>query len=236
MSNPVHQTFYAEFTDDPSSWPSNRPSFDVQKFNQELERRTGCIGTVPRFRLRWAGELDEYILEEGYRTKGYQWMENGEMRFVSALNGDFETPDGAIISPVFEDVKVFTPRWVIEEYDGEFLYKKAWFIELVEKIKEEYGRIDLLSHYRQPSERDIQMCEQLAYLRKTLTPADIAKGIAELNEIKVKEKAERKAEMIDDMAEDVAKALSDPAPNTIYSIPSVTGPERVRQIIQDGKL
>lgn len=237
-ANAIHQTFYAEFkAGNPSSWSSPRPAFDVEKFNRELERRAGVVGSVPRFRLRWAGEHDEYVIDDGYMLTGYTYMVDGKEVFVSATQTDFEFPDGAMIAPFFETHKIFTPRWVIEEYQG-FLYEKAWFVELVETMGEEYGRVDVLSHYRQPAERDIQMAEHLTHLRETLTDADIRDGIEKMNAMDVKEKAERKAEMVDEIAEDFAKAITDDIGKPVHFDygRNFDARKRVNQILQEGKI
>lgn len=238
MTNKVHQTFYAEFTDDPKTWASPRPAFDADKFNKELERRAGTIGSVPRFRLRWAGNLDEYLLENCFVHTGYTYIVDGKEVFVLATQLDFEFPDGAVVAPFHETHKIFTPRWVIEEYKEPF-YEKAWMVELVEKTGEEYGRVDLLSHYREPSERDIQMAEHLNHLRETLNDDDIRNGIERMNALEAKEKQERRAEMIDEIAEDVCEALTDgilAKPIHFDINPNFNANERVRQIIQDGKI
>lgn len=235
----VHQTFYAEFTDDPKTWASPRPAFDVDKFNRELERRAGMIGSVPRFRLRWAGDTDDYILENCYKQTGYTYLMDGKECFVPITNLDFEFPENAVIAPFFETHKIFTPRWVIEEYRNPF-YEKAWFVELVEKTGEEYGRVDVMSHYREPSERDIQMAEHLNYLRNTLNEDDIRNGIERMNALEAKEKEMLRADMIDDMAEGVCEALTDGIPvdpiHFDYGKANFNIRERANQIIQDGKI
>lgn len=213
--NTITQTFYAEFTNDPKTWASPRPAFDVEGFNRELERVCGRIGSVPRMRLRWAGELDEYVIEEGYKVTGYSWVESGEQRFVSCLNADFEFPDNAMITPVFENVKVFTPRWVIEEFDDGW-YRKAWFIETLEKIGEENGRIDVLSRYRQPATIDLNMAQHLSYQREHLNADDIRNGLAREAAKAAADKKRRHDEFVDYVAEETAKALTDGLPNPVH--------------------
>lgn len=211
-NNHVHVTYYAEHTDSPSSWASPRPCFDVEKFNKELEKRCGCIGSVPRFRLRWAGEIDEYIIEDYDILIGYAYREDGVEKFVSCTDKDTEIPSDAITIPISENCKVFTPRFVIEEY-REPWYHKAWFVEEVEKTGFESGRHDVLSHYREPSETDIQMCEHLARLRRTLTDEEIAAGMEALQAQEAAEAALRREEFVDDLTEETVRALTDGIPN-----------------------
>lgn len=233
----VHQTFYAEFTADPSSWASPRPGFDADKFNRELERRAGMIGSVPRFRLRWAGDTDDYILEDCYKLTGYTYIVDGVEAFVPMTQTDFEFPDGCTVAPFFETHKIFTPRWVIEEYNG-LLYEKSWFVELLEEIGGEYGRIDLRSHYREPSERDIQMAEQLNYLRHTLNDDDIRNGIARMNAMEARKKANDKEEMAEEIGEIVDKAFKDGVPSPVhFDIKRSFDPKkRIAEILKEGKI
>lgn len=219
MRNEVTNTLYAEHTDDPKSWASPRPAFDLAKFNTELERRTGCLGSVPRFRCRWAPDDDAYLLEEFEELVGYIYREDGEDKFVSCKDTEFELPDGAVWAPSVENTKVWIPRFVVEEYrpmeltgDRTF-YHKAWMVERVEETGRDYGRIDLLSHYREPSEVDIQMAEQLNYLRQHLTDEEIAAGVAALDTQEANDRLNRQEELISDMAEETAKALTDGLPN-----------------------
>jgi hypothetical protein len=211
MKNDVHVTYYAEHTNDPKTWASPRPDFDLAKFNAELEKRAGSIGSVPRFRVRWAGEHDEYILEDYDEIVGYAIFHNGVESYLSAKDGEAEIPEGALVTPRYENFKVFTPRFVIEEYREPF-YHKAWFVENVEKIAEQNGRFDILSRFRRPAEIDLQMAEQLAYLRRNLTDAEIAAGISKMQAEEVALKAEQRAEFVDEMAEETAKALTDGIP------------------------
>jgi hypothetical protein len=118
-SNDTHEILYAEHTEERSSWRSPRPDFDAAKFNRELERRGGCIGSVPRYRLRWGGDVEECVIEEYADHTGYVFLENGEQKFVSVNDKDFEFPDNAVISPHYEYEKVYIPRWIVEKYTGE---------------------------------------------------------------------------------------------------------------------
>jgi hypothetical protein len=212
MRNEVTSTLYAEHTDDPKSWASPRPGFDLAKFNTELERRGGCIGSVPRFRCRWAPDDDLYLLEEYDELIGYNYRDNGEDKFVSCKDGDFELPDGAIWAPCVESRKVWIPRFVIEEYKEPF-YHKAWMIETIKEVSRAYGRIDLESSYREPSTVDLEMAAHLAYLRQSLTDEEIAAGVAALDHQEANDRLNRQEELISDMAEQTAKALTDGLPN-----------------------
>lgn len=214
MKNQVHVIYYAEHTDDPKSWASPQPSFDLERFNKELERRGGTVGSVPRFRCKWAGNLDEYMLEEYDELKGYIYIVDGKEHFVSNTDLNFEFPDGATIAPHFEVCKVFTPRFVIEEYkQGMPYYEKAWACETRQIKDMEYGRIDVISHYREPSELDLQMAEHLSYLRDHLSDAEIAAGLAGIEVREQQEAAIKKEEFVDELAEETAKALTDGIPN-----------------------
>lgn len=210
----VTNTFYKEHTDDPRSWLSPRPAFDVEKFQKELERRGGTIGSIPRFRLRWAGECDEYIIEEYDTLEGYFYRdEKGIEHHVSASDTEFEFPEGAIPAPNFESHKVFIPRWVIEEYHGPF-YAKFWTVQELEQTGYESGRVDIMSYYRAPSEVDLKMIEQYAYLQDHLNADDIRNGIEVQKALQDKQRYEERAEMIDEITEETAKALTDGIPNS----------------------
>jgi hypothetical protein len=213
MQRSVHVTTYPEYTTDHKTWKSPRPAFDVERFNKELEKRAGCIGTIPRFRLRWAGEHAEYIVDEGLVHTGFSYIVDGKENFVPLTEPDFEFPDDALlINPFYEDFKVFTPRWVIEEYQPEALaYWKAWFVEEIsqEVAEGEGGRIDVVSYYRQPAEIDLQMAERLNYLRNSLNQDDIANGLAELKKLSDRAQARKKDEFVNEIAEETARAFTD---------------------------
>lgn len=213
--NTVKNVMYAEHTDDPKTWASPMPDFDLAGFNKELERRCGTIGSLPRFRCVWAGHHEEYLLEEFDVHTGWVYKDSeGREQFVSANDGDFEFPDKCFPAPAFDTQKYFIPRWAIEEFDGtEPFYRKLFVIEKAVKIGEQSGRIDVLSHYRPPAEDVIQALEHLAYLRQTLTPADIAAGLARLDHAEALATAERQREFENEIAEETAKALTDGLPN-----------------------
>ncbi len=212
MPNTINVTYYAEHTDDPKSWASPKPDFDLDKFNRKLERRGGSVGSVPRFRCRWAGDKDEYILEVYDDLTGYTYLKDGKEQFVPCTDLDFEFPDGALVTPYFETNKVFIPRFVVEEYTEPF-YHKAWMVENVESIGEQSGRIDVRSHYREPSEIDLKMAEHLSYLRTHLTPKQIADGIAAQNAREQAGKDTKNLEFIEQCAEDFVEAITDGIPN-----------------------
>lgn len=206
----VRQTFYTEYTDDHKTWGSPRPAFNVTKFNDDLERQAGCIGSIPRFRLRWAGELDDYIIERGLMLTGYVYFKDGIETFVPVTDINFEFPDDAIPAPYFEDVKVFTPRWVIEEYqEGLLRYEKAWFCETLRQEIEESGLIDLYSTYRAPAQIDIDMAVRLAYLRRTLNEDDIRNGLDEIAKLAAKASADNEQQLKDEISEVVQQGLTD---------------------------
>lgn len=214
--NKVTVTHYSEHTDDPKSWASPKPDFDLERFNRDLERRAGSIGSVPRFRCVWGAEeiktSGRYMIEDFRTLEGYTYIENGVEKRVSAKDLDFEFPDGALVTPYFETSRVFMPRFVVEEYREPF-YEKAWAIETIQVTGEEYGRVDIISHYREPSEIDMQMAEHLTYLRQHLTDDQIRDGLDALNRLEESRKANERAEMIDEIAEETAKALTDGLPN-----------------------
>jgi len=209
--NELTNTAYVEFeTDDRTKWRSPRPAFDVRHFNRQLKHKTGTINDVPRFRLRWAGECDEYIIEEYDTILGYSYRDDKGIERIELTPEAVPTDKVAV--PVYEYTKVRVPRWVIEEFrDG--IYQKAWFIEEVEILQKEYGRVDLLSHYREPSERDLEMARHLAFLRQHLSDADIAAGLEMLRERDNKERQAVKAEIRDEMIHDAQKVLIDGSPN-----------------------
>lgn len=219
--NEITVTYYAEHTDDPKSWGSPHPSFDVAKFNRELERRGGLIGSVPRFRLRWAGDLPEYLLESYDTLEGYIYRIDGKEHFVSVNDTEFEFPDGTVPAPHFETHNVYTPRWVIEEYREPF-YQKLWFVERLERLGYESGRVDVRSHYREPSEMDCRMIEQYVRVSATLTADDIRAGLERQKELEAREDLRRREEFIDDFAEETAKALTDGIPNSEKFYPTQT--------------
>jgi hypothetical protein len=213
----IHITSYAEFRDDdPSTWKSPRPSFDVNKFNAELERRGGVVGhSLPRFRLKWAGEDDEYILETFLLHTGYTYIVDGAEHFVSRADEEFELPDGVVWAPRHEHTSIFTPRWVIEEWDpDQARYVKSWFIQTItqEVQKDKGGRIDVLSRYREPAEIDLQMAEHLSHLRLNLNQDDINAGLTELAKLKARAEEAEKEEFVDEIAHETVKALTDGIP------------------------
>jgi hypothetical protein len=213
MPNAITVTEYAEHTDDPKSWKAERPSFDVKRFNAELEKRTGCIGSVPRFRCVWGPDSPAYYLDSHDELKGYNYRENGVDKFVSCKDVDFEFPDNAVITPAFESIDIFIPRWGIEEYrDGQ--YVRLYTVEDVEFVGDgEGGRVDLLSRYREPSEFDIQRCQGYASILDKLTPADMeARKVAEARQ-KAKSKADKREALVTDIQEETVKALTDGLPN-----------------------
>ncbi len=211
--NEISVTYYAEHTDDPKSWASPRPSFDLEKFNKELVKRTGMVGTIPRYRCRWAGELEQYLLEEYQTLEGYHYRENGIDKFVSVKEVDFEFPDGSIPSPHFETHLVFVPRFVLEEYDGHLGYNKLWFVERLKKSASEFGRVDMVSTYREPAEIDIRMVEELRYQRDHLNADDIRNGLARQKELEERRVAHEENEFKAEIASEVEKALVDGLPN-----------------------
>lgn len=217
----VTVTFYAEHKDNrPETWSSPRPAFNVSRFQAELDRRGGMIGSIPRFRLRWAGECDEYILDEYSELKGYSYVENGEDKFVSCLDGDFELPDGAVAVPVTEDHKVFTPRWVIEEYREPF-YQKWWTIHEIEQVGYQSGRVDLMSHYRQPSEVDLETVEAYVAAKATLNADDMRNGLAIQDAMAKREEDAKREEFVAETAEQFNKAMKDGLPNpTVFGMSS----------------
>jgi hypothetical protein len=208
----VTVTTYAEHTDDPKSWASPRPSFDVEKFQKELTRRGGSMGSVPRFRLRWAGEADEYILEEFDVLTGYIYVEGGAEKFVSTSQGDFELPDGAVWSPKYEHTNIFLPRWVIEEFDGLF-YQKFWVVQQLEQTGYQSGRVDLLSHYRAPAEADLKVIEGYVHKLDNLTFDEVRNSFERDAKQKEKDAKARKDELVDDFAEGFAQLATDGVKN-----------------------
>lgn len=207
--NKIRVKFYAEHRENNiPSWRSPQPDFNLARFQAELVRRTGRIGSVDRYRVRWAGDKEEYLLEDFDVQTGWIIYENGQETFVSMDDGDYKIPDKALTAPFYENCKVFTPRFVIEEYKEPF-YQKAWFIESLEEIKEENGKIDVLSYYREPSETDLQMAEHLRHLQDTLTTEEIETGVQRLKAAAEKEKQNYKEEFIDECAEDFVAAITD---------------------------
>jgi hypothetical protein len=212
MQRTVHVTTYAEFTDDLRSWKSPRPDFDVARFNKELEKRAGTIGSVPRFRLRWAGECAEYIIEEGLVLTGFMYLKDGIETFVPLSDKDFEFPDKSIPAPFYEDLKVFTPRWVIEQYiPDRVAYEKAWFVQEVSQTvaEGEGGRVDVMSYYREPAEIDIQMATQVTYLNTTLRQSDITDGLNKLKQLQERAEFRKKEEFVDEIAQETVRAFTD---------------------------
>ena len=224
-TNEVTVTYYAEHTDDPRTWTSPHPSFDVAKFNRELERRGGLVGSVPRFRLRWAGGQEEYLIESYDTLEGYLYRDaDGKEHMVSCNDTEFEFPDGSIPVPQFETHNVFIPRWVIEEYREPF-YQKLWFVEKLERFGYESGRVDVRSYYREPAEMDLRMVEQYVRALNTLTADDIRNGVERQKELELRDAARQKEEFIDDFAEDTAKYLTDGVPNSEKFYPATTAPK-----------
>lgn len=214
MPNAITVTEYHEHTDDPTSWKAeSRPSFDLKKFNEQLEKRAGCIGSVPRFRCVWGPESPAYYLDSHDVFTGYQYVDNGETRFVSNTDLDFEFPDGAIVTPVWDTIDIFIPRWGIEEYqDGQ--YVRLYVVEDVELAGEgDGGRIDLLSRYREPSEFDINRVQGYASILDKLTPADMeARKVAEAR-AKAQAKQDKREALVSEIQEETVKALTDGLPN-----------------------
>lgn len=211
-TNHITVTHYAEHTDDPGSWGSPRPGFDLAAFDRELGRRGGSVRTVPRFRCVWGGDADAYLIDEHAELKGYEYRANGETRFVPCSRLDFEFPDGAVVTPVFDEIKIFTPRFIVEEF-REGWYRKLWAVEEVEIVSEAYGRVDLLSHYREPAEIDLQMAEGYARAADSLTPADFEAMRIASARAKAKAAADRKAALAAEIAEETVRALTDGLPH-----------------------
>jgi hypothetical protein len=211
MGNPVHVTYYAEHKeDDLSSWASPRPRFDMEKFQAELTRRCGQGHGVSlsKFRIRWAGEHQEYLLDEYDAHIGWQWTENGEQKYASCAEKDTAIPDGVLVAPVYDRKASYVPRFVIEEWrDG--WYHKAWFVEVEKFIGEENGRIDVMSHYREPSELDLKRAEHLNYLRQHLTDEEIGEGLAQLETQRLAAQNTEKAERAEQYDEDFARLMMD---------------------------
>jgi hypothetical protein len=140
----------------------------------------------------------------------------GKKRFVSRLAGDFELPDGAIATPRMKSHKVYIPRFIVEEYKvtgpHPGLYHKCWEVAEVKVEREHAGRVDLASHYREPAEVDVQMCAHLARLRDTLTEEEIRKAVEQQKASQAAEKARLREEMVDEIAHETAKALTDGIP------------------------
>lgn len=199
MQNDTNITYYAEHTDSPDTWSSPRPAFDVEKFNRKLEQTGGLVGSVPRFRLRWAGEIDEYALEEWQNHIGYLYRENGVEKYVSKDDVDFEFPEGAIWAPRFETIKNYIPRWVVEEYTEPF-YTKCWYVEELRRLESKAGRVEWLSSYREPGARDLEWAAGKRYKDETLTTTDIAAGLereaAYAAKLKTDESAAIRTEMV----------------------------------------
>jgi hypothetical protein len=213
MSNEVHVTYYAEHTDSPDTWSSPSPSFDIERFQRDITRRTGTIDGKTRFRIRWAGDKEEFMLEDYDIQTGWIIYENGQERHVSMKHGDAAIPTTAIVAPFYENFKVFTPRFVIEELLADGLYHKCWFVETVKELGGENGRVDVLSSYREPSEMDLKMLEHLRYLRDSLSKEDIEKGVLAQKMREAAAKQNARDEMVDEMAEDFCRAITDGIPD-----------------------
>lgn len=218
-NNDTHVILYAEHTEDPASWRSPRPDFDAEQFSRELERRGGMFGSVPRFRLRWGGDLDECCIEEFAELTGYDYLEDGIHKFVSCNNVEFEFPDGCVPAPHYEYTKVYIPRWLIERYDGELKYELAWTVERLEKVSEKAGNIELISHYREPAEVDLEIASGVRSLSETLTPEDISAGLARKAAATAKELAEKKEEIKQDNNHWADKYARDGVKSPVFSIP-----------------
>lgn len=218
LNNETSETIYAEHTEDPRSWSSPRPSFDVEKFNREIELRGGLIGSVPHFRVKWAPDDDAYLLDENAFLVGYTFIEDGKERFVSCAQRDFEFPDEAVVLPRYEYQKCFIPRWVIEQFvDGS--YTAAWYIEEIELVSQQAGHKILMSRYCEPSEVDLQIAAGTRYMGATLTAEDITKGLATRNARRIKDYTDKKEEIRQDNHHWANKYAKDGVPSPVFSIP-----------------
>lgn len=216
----THETIYAEFTEDPASWSCERPSFDADAFNLELERAGGYIGSVPRFRLRWCGKVDDYCIEEFPILTGYTYREDGLEKFVSCTELTFEFPKGSVPAPRFELTKVYIPRWVIEEYQEPF-YSGVRYIEWLELVEEKAGHVTWLSRYREPLQKDLDIIKGALQLGANLTQADIQAGILKESEQRSKIDTNARIELKEETKYQATKMLYDGVPEPkMISLPS----------------
>lgn len=214
MSTAVRVITYAEYdTDDPRRWRSPQPEFDLDKFNRELERRGGTIEGRPRFRCVWAGNREEYLIQEYQELTGYVYRQDGKEHFVSCKDVDFEFPDDVVPAPHFETHKVFIPRYAIEELKrGNFLYEKAWTVDFTEEISAEFGKIEVKSVYREPAEIDLERAEKLAFLRDHLTDEQIAAGIKQRAAVSAIRRAQQRQELKQTIEDDAERGFRDGIP------------------------
>lgn len=229
MNNQVHVREYAEFTDDPRTWNSPEPAFDLEKFNKRLAEVGGRSGSRPRYRCRWAGKLPEYLIEDFDEQTGWTWREDGVDKFASVKDGEAVVPRDAIVAPFYENFKVFTPRYVIEELRSDGIYQFLCWIETVEKVSEEFGRVNLLSRYREPSQIDLDLVKAHRYQRDHLSAGDIQKGLDAQKMRTEKEKLSRREEFVDQCAEDFVEAITDGIPNAKEIDEKVYSPDYIRE-------
>lgn len=209
--NTVPVTVYAEFTEDPSTWRPSRPAFDVDKFNQTLLRKFGRIGDQPRFRLLWGPDSEIYQIEEFYSIRGWQYTDpDGTVRILT--DPQEEIPDtNAILMPVTETIKVFIPRFIIEEFNG-IAYQTIWTIQRVEERKEteESGKFELVSYYREPGDVDIEILAKYVSVKDSWTEAD-TRAITEKHlEAEQRRRNQALDEIAVEYAEEAASFLSKP--------------------------
>lgn len=209
MGQNVAQTFYEEFTDDPRTYRVGRPCFDLEDFQKKLSTAGGSAFGKDRLRIRWGGDCEEYILEVFETQTGWVYREDGQEKFVDIKNTSFEFPDGAMVGAFFETLTVYVPRFVVEELAADGNYYRAWWVETTSETLTESGRVDIVSRYREPSNRDLLMAAHLKFLRENLTKFDIEKGLAARKELEERRRALSREELVDEMAEEFTQALTD---------------------------
>lgn len=220
--------YYEEFTEDESTWRNiGRPPVD-ETWKRKVE--SFVINGKP-LKVVWGGQEEIYVegdcdVPSGYYHKyqvgnpfekviGYKWTEDGQEKFVSALNTEAEIPADAFVIPVYEYVSIGRPRWVVEvwreegagvDYTG---YHEAWTIENLELLRSFAGKREILSRRAEPNEIDIKRAEHLKYLCEHLTDKEIDREQEKKADWDALQKQKREAEEFEINKEEFEQFLVD---------------------------
>jgi hypothetical protein len=105
------------------------------------------------------------------------------------------------------------------EIHGRVTYEFAWTIERLEKRSEKAGHIEMVSHYREPAEVDLEIAAGTTSLSESLKPSDITDALARQKALEEKHKQDARAEIRQDMHHWANKYAKDGVKSPVFSIP-----------------
>lgn len=218
---------YPEYTGEPDTWEAVRLPALPEKFIRELEGVSTVAG-MPRFRIvdgskakfKYEGDAElpagEYLqyaaMVNVQRQGGYMYADGEGWQKVSRSS---DVPDGKLAIPYFDYSDFGVPRYMVEVYRDarepgveESGYQWAWTIDSRTRTVLE-GEVVDISHFRMPSEFDIEHARQFNRILDMATKETLKASAQRFNEQREKREAEAKETRREERAEATERFIRD---------------------------